>query len=46
MFKKWNYEAFARAFRFALRIRFDKSVDQIVRQDVLEDRPTDQHPEV
>ena len=35
-----SYEAFARAFRFALRMRFDKSVDQIVRQDVLEDRPT------
>ncbi len=35
-----SYDAFARAFRFALRMRFDKSVDQIVRQDVLEDRPT------
>lgn len=33
-------EAFIRAFRFALRMRFDKSVDQIVRNDVLEDRPT------
>lgn len=34
------YEAFIRAFRFALRMRFDKSVDQIVRNDVLESRPT------
>lgn len=34
------YEAFTRAFRFALRMRFDKSVDQIVRNDVLEARPT------
>ena len=33
-------EAFTRAFRFALRMRFDKSVDQIVRNDVLEARPT------
>lgn len=33
-------EAFTRAFRFALRMRFDKTVDQIVREDVLEDRPT------
>ena len=33
-------EAFVRAFRFALRMRFDKSVDQIVRNDVLESRPT------
>jgi len=33
-------EAFVRAFRFALRMRFDKSVDQIVRNDVLEARPT------
>lgn len=35
-----SYDAFARAFRFALRMSFSKSVDQIVRQDVLEDRPT------
>ncbi len=33
-------EAFTRAFRFALRMRFDKTVDQIVRNDVLETRPT------
>lgn len=35
-----SYDAFTRAFRFALRMSFSKSVDQIVRQDVLEDRPT------
>lgn len=34
------YEAFTRAFRFALKMRFDKPVDQIVRHDVLEARPT------
>ncbi|MCL2160864.1 MAG: hypothetical protein FWH56_03095 [Betaproteobacteria bacterium] len=34
-------DAFTRAFRFALRMRFDKTVDQIVRNDVLEARPTD-----
>lgn len=33
-------EAFTRAFRFGLRMRFDKTVDQIVRNDVLEARPT------
>lgn len=33
-------EAFIKAFRFALRMKFDKSVDQIVRDDVLEARPT------
>jgi chromosome segregation ATPase len=33
-------EAFTRAFRFALRMRFDKTVDGIVRNDVLEARPT------
>jgi chromosome segregation protein len=33
-------ESFTRAFRFALRMRFDKTVDQIVRNDVLESRPT------
>lgn len=33
-------EAFTRAFRFALRMRFDKTVDEIVRNDVLEKRPT------
>lgn len=32
--------AFQRAFRFALRMRFDKSVDGIVRDDVLGPRPT------
>ena len=35
-----SYEAFIRAFRFALRMRFDKTVDEIVRNDVLESRPT------
>lgn len=35
-----SYDAFIRAFRFALRMKFDKSVDQIVRSDVLENRPT------
>ena len=35
-----HYDSFTRAFRFALRMRFDKSVDQIVRHDVLEARPT------
>ncbi|NMX66205.1 hypothetical protein HBO15_02505 [Pseudomonas sp. WS 5111] len=35
-----SYDAFIRAFRFALRMKFDKSVDQIVRGDVLENRPT------
>ncbi|MBX9906108.1 MAG: AAA family ATPase [Burkholderiales bacterium] len=33
-------ESFIRSFRFALRMRFDKTVDQIVRNDVLESRPT------
>ena len=33
-------EAFVRSFRFGLRMRFDKSVDDIVRNDVLESRPT------
>lgn len=36
-----SYEAFIRAFRFGLRMRFDKSVDQIVRNDVLEHKRTD-----
>jgi len=35
-----SYDAFTRAFRFALRMRFDKTVDEIVRNDVLESRPT------
>lgn len=35
-----SYDAFTRAFRFGLRMRFDKSVDHIVRNDVLESRPT------
>ena len=33
-------DSFTRAFRFALRMRFDKSVDHIVRNDVYEPRPT------
>jgi chromosome segregation protein len=33
-------EAFVRAFRFALHMRFDRTVDSIVRNDVLEARPT------
>lgn len=32
--------AFTRAFRFALRMRFDKSVDYIIRNDIIESRPT------
>ena len=35
-----SYDAFIRAFRFALRMKFDKSVDHIVRNDVLESKPT------
>ncbi|MCK9747094.1 hypothetical protein LT699_10860 [Pseudomonas syringae pv. syringae] len=35
-----SYDAFIRAFRFALRMKFDKSVDYIVRNDVLESKPT------
>jgi hypothetical protein len=35
-----SFEAFKSAFKFALRMRFDKSVDHIVRYDVLESRPT------
>ncbi|TLP64932.1 MULTISPECIES: SbcC/MukB-like Walker B domain-containing protein [Pseudomonas] len=35
-----SYDAFIRAFRFALRMKFDKSVDHIVRNDVLERKPT------
>jgi energy-coupling factor transporter ATP-binding protein EcfA2 len=35
-----SMEAFTRAFRFALRMRFDRSVDGIVRHDVLEAKPT------
>lgn len=35
-----SMEAFKSAFRFALRMRFDKDVDKIVRNDVLEARPT------
>jgi len=35
-----SYDAFVRAFKFALRMRFDKTVDEIVRNDVLESRPT------
>jgi energy-coupling factor transporter ATP-binding protein EcfA2 len=34
------YDSFVRAFRFGLRMRFDKSVDRIVREDVLEAHPT------
>lgn len=33
-------DAFRQAFRFGLRMKFDKSVDDIVRQQVLEARPT------
>lgn len=33
-------DAYRQAFRFGLRMRFDKSVDDIVRQQVLETRPT------
>ena len=35
-----SYEAFRQAFRFGLRMRFDRSVDSIVRHQVLEARPT------
>lgn len=35
-----SMEAFKSAFRFALRMRFDKSIDKIVRSDVLESIPT------
>lgn len=34
-------ELFSRAFRFGLRMRFDRSVDQIVRNEILEARPTE-----
>lgn len=34
------FESYTRAFRFALRMRFDKDVDYIIRNDVLEARPT------
>lgn len=33
-------DAYRQAFRFGLRMKFDKSVDDIVRQQVLETRPT------
>lgn len=33
-------DAYRQAFRFGLRMKFDKSVDDIVRQQVLEVRPT------
>jgi uncharacterized small protein (DUF1192 family) len=36
-----DQKLFTRAFRFGLRMRFDKSVDQIVRDEVLESRPTE-----
>jgi chromosome segregation protein len=36
-------ESFTRAFKFALRMRFNDSVDGIVRHDVLESRPTKIH---
>lgn len=35
-----SYEQYIRAFRFALRMRFDKTVDEIVRNDVLEAKST------
>lgn len=34
-------DAFRQAFRFGLRMRFDQSIDHIVRQQVLEAKPTD-----
>lgn len=34
------YDSFKRAFRFALKMKFDRSIDEIVRYDVLESRPT------
>lgn len=33
-------DAFRQAFRFALRMKFDQSVDDIIRRQVLESRPT------
>lgn len=35
-----NYDAFVRAFRFAVRMRFGGSPDEIIRNDVLETSPT------
>lgn len=35
-----SLDAFTRALRFGLRMRFNKTVDEIVRHDVLESRPT------
>jgi uncharacterized protein YPO0396 len=35
-----SLDAYKSAFRFALRMRFDKTIDQIVRTDILESRPT------
>lgn len=35
-----NHDAYTRAFQFALRMKYDKSVDEIVRKHVLEPRPT------
>lgn len=38
-----NATAWRQAFRFGLRMKFDKSVDDIVRRQVLEARPTNIH---
>ncbi len=38
-----NLTAYRQAFRFGLRMKFDKSVDDIVRRQVLEARPTNIH---
>jgi energy-coupling factor transporter ATP-binding protein EcfA2 len=35
-----SMELFKRAFRFSMRLRSDKPVDEIIRQEVLEARPT------
>lgn len=35
-----QYETFTRSFKFAMRMRFDQSIDHIVRYEILEDRPT------
>lgn len=36
-----SYESFVQAFRFALRMKFDRPVDSIVRHQVLEAKPID-----
>jgi len=35
-----DYKAFTRSFKFAMRMRFDKSIDHIVRYEILQDSPT------